>query len=128
MIIYLCLMPCSSCKNLCIVVYHHYSFRQEPNLPPILYALLERLFYSTKSLFNSFFTVGSRAGCIFLRFCWMGLAFGFNGITCWIIFVSKVFRSLYDPVKICLHSLNNHTKAYLSQQGCIQSQDWCSKG
>ena len=65
-------------------------------------------------LFNSFFTNGSRLGCILRSFCWYGLTSLSNGITCYIMLVSKVFKSPYVHAKTSLYFLNSLTNRTLS--------------
>jgi len=74
----------------------------------------EKMILEVNNLFSSFFTVGSNLEFIFLSFCGNGWVWGFMGITCCIMFVSKVFKSLYVQANTSLNYLNNFMRADLS--------------
>ena len=73
-----------------------------------------KIILAARILLISFLTAGSRLGCIFLNFCWNGLAYSFMGMTCCIMLGSNVLRSSYVQEKVSLNSLKSRMRAVFS--------------
>ena len=82
-------------------------FRTGTRLETHWVCLTGKIILAFRNLFNSFWTVDSSLGCIFLNFCWKGKVWGFIGMTCCMMLGSKVLRSSYIHAKTSLNYLNN---------------------